>query len=147
MGSAQQVKEQTLLDGGTKTLTILSKLANLKAARNFASEAALTCGFSDAEVYEIKLAAGEAVANAIEHGSPNGEGNSVELTCYCKDGSFLIIVKDEGCFKKRVLISNDGASYRGRGIPLMLVFMDKVAIDERSNGTRVTLSKRLPDAK
>lgn len=144
MNSAQEVREKSLLEGGERSITIPSNLSNLAEARRFVAETAAECGFGEDDIYAIKLATGEAVANAVEHGSPDGEANCVTITCLRKKNNFLVVVKDEGHFKKRVPGPSGEDNYRGRGIPLMLAVMDKVTIDEKSDGTRVTLTKALP---
>lgn len=143
MSYTREVEEKDLLDGGLKTLTIASKLENLIVARRFAEQAAEDCGFDEDAIFEIKLATGEAVANAVEHGSPKGRDNQVTVTCNCMAGNFLVSIEDEGQFKKYVAIATE-PSYRGRGIHLMLAVMDRVTIHEKVNGTKVTLSKALP---
>lgn len=144
MNPAQEVRDKSILEGGERSISIPSNISNLAEARRFVAETAAECGFSEDDIYAIKLAAGEAVANAVEHGSPDGESNRVTITCLCKKSNFLVIVKDEGRFKKRVPGPTGEDNYRGRGIPLMLAVMDKVTIDEKSDGTRVTLTKALP---
>ncbi len=144
MNSAQKLRKKSILEGEERSLTIPSDLSSLAKARSFVAETAAECGFGEDDIYAIKLAAGEAVANAVEHGAPNGELNCVTVTCLCKNKNFLVIVKDEGRFKKRVPGPAGEDNYRGRGIPLMLAVMDKVTIDEKPDGTRVTLTKALP---
>jgi len=115
----------------------------LQQARNLVAEIAADCGFSEQIVFDIKLAAGEAIANAIEHGSPNGKNNSINIKCYCENDDFIVIVRDEGRFKKKLPVgTGDNVNFRGRGVLIMLALMDKVIIDETKSGTSVHLSKR-----
>ncbi|MHB0977260.1 MAG: ATP-binding protein [Candidatus Aquicultorales bacterium] len=145
MEPLQERVESALVEGGTRTLTITGELENLLPARCFVADVAVSCGFSDEEVFDIKLATGEALANAVEHGSPLKCDNKIVVTCICKNGNFVVTIEDEGCFRKILPIPSDKTAYRGRGIPLMLSVMDKVTIDEKDDGTRVTLSKSLPN--
>jgi anti-sigma regulatory factor (Ser/Thr protein kinase) len=123
-------------------LRINSRGAELAAVRAFLARKAGACGFDEAAVYDIKVAAGEAIANAIEHGSPKGESNTVTVSCERGDAAFTIRVKDEGVFKRSIPNSGRASDYRGHGILLMLSLMDKVEIDESDRGTTVSLTKR-----
>ncbi len=53
-------------------LKICGHPKHLAEARAFVAGIAKCCNFDEAEIFDIKLAAGEALANAIEHGSPRG---------------------------------------------------------------------------
>ncbi|HEY3373602.1 MAG TPA: ATP-binding protein [Candidatus Aquicultor sp.] len=133
-----------LCDHGQQLL-IASESSNLSRVRDQIRLIGEHCSLSDHEIFDIQVAVGEAVANAIEHGSPEGTDNCVEITTNC-DGEFLlIIVKDEGRFIRRMPDPAPDAetNFRGRGIPLMLALMDRVTIDEAARGTQVVLMKRL----
>ncbi len=111
--------------------------------RNLVAGFAKGCGFAEAIMFDIKLAASEAIANAIEHGSPDGDDNSIKIKCYCEDDNFIVEVKDEGRFKNKLPVgTGDNVNFRGRGVLIMLALMDKVIIDETKSGTCVYLSKR-----
>ena len=122
-------------------LNVQSQGANLAKVRNFVADVAKDCGFEDNVIYDIKVAVGEAIANAMEHGSPLGEANHVRVTCRCEGDNLNIKVSDEGVFKRAFPIPEEAVSYRGHGILLMLALMDKVSIDESAHGTTVSLTK------
>lgn len=90
----------------------------------------------------MQVAVGEAVANAIEHGSPLGEENDIKIICYQGEEALKIEITDQGEFKKAVPRPDKQLNYRGHGVLLMLALMDKVIIDESRYGTKVTLIKR-----
>ena len=115
---------------------------NLAAVRNFVAEVADSCGFDYHLIYDIKVAVGEAIANAVEHGSPLGKANRVKVVCDCAGDTLNIKIIDQGVFK-RSIPNPENVSYRGHGILLMLALMDKVTIDESAHGTTVSLAKRL----
>jgi len=129
--------------GRQHELVIESKGDNLAKVRNFVAKIAGDCGFNQHVVYDIKVAVGEAIANAIEHGSPKGQANHVTVVCNCSDDTLTIKVTDEGVFRRAVPSpEEDNVGYRGHGILLMLALMDKVTIDESMGGTTVSLTKR-----
>ena len=121
-------------------LEIPSQGARVGEVRAFVGEVAKNCGFTEEEVFDVKLAVSEACANAIEHGSPRGSNNCVYVECHCNEDDLLISIKDEGVFKRNLVYGTNGI--RGRGIFLMLALMDKVTIDESRRGTTVNLVKR-----
>lgn len=115
---------------------------HLADIRKFIDRNAKKCGFNDDATYDIKVATGEACSNAIEHGSPKGRSNKVEVVFKCQEDLAVIIVKDEGKFKRRVIeYDADGIHHRGRGIDFMLALMDEVKVETVSDGTVVTMKK------
>ncbi len=125
-----------------EVLTFNSDTKNLAKARDFVANVARNFNFSEQDLFDIKVAVGEACANSIEHGSPRGKDSLVTVTCYCKKHNLVIEISDEGRFKRNLPSSNVGErDYRGRGILLMLALMDRVSIDETEKGTKVKLTK------
>lgn len=124
-------------------MNVQSQGGNLAKVRSFVAGVAKECGFDDNVVYDIKVAVGEAIANAVEHGSPLGEANHVKVTCQCDGDDLVVKISDEGIFKRALPIPEGAVSYRGHGILLMLALMDKVSIDESEHGTTVSLTKNL----
>jgi anti-sigma regulatory factor (Ser/Thr protein kinase) len=124
-----------------RRLDVQSHTKNLALIRNEVEDVASKCGFSDADIYQMKVAVSEAAANAIEHGSPLGEKNQVHLQIECSPGRISIEVIDEGVFKARLPVTNGRPSHRGRGIFLMTALMDEVNITEGQEGTIVRLVK------
>lgn len=98
-------------------------------------------GFSGDDLDDVETAAGEALANAIEHGNrPDG---FVELYC-AFDGHLLAIeVKDHGAgFVPQASVArSESARGRGWGIFLMHSLTDRVSY--RDNGSLVRLEKRV----
>lgn len=116
---------------GCKVAEVRSKVADI--ARRF--------GFSDSEIFDIKVAVGEACANAVEHGSPEGRQNDVVVSCHIQGQALIIEVSDQGAFKPRFPTFDSRLNYRGRGLPFMLALMDDVEIKESEAGTTVRLVK------
>src|SRR3990172_5179017 len=114
---------------------------NLAVIRQEVEDLANNCGFSENDIYQMKVAVSEAAANAIEHGSPLGEKSSIHLMIECDGDKIVIEIADEGVFKARLPVTDGRPSHRGRGIFLMTALMDEVNITEGLTGTRVRLVK------
>ncbi|NCO66670.1 MAG: hypothetical protein COW32_03585 [Candidatus Aquicultor secundus] len=141
----QRCKECTL-NSGEHELQVRSESANLCLIRNHVKMIGELCSLSEKQIFDLQVAIGEAAANAIEHGSPQGSENHVRIQVYCDGNALVIKVKDEGKFKRRMPDPGmDHNNFRGRGIPLMLALMDKVTIDEAKDGTSVVLTKRVKE--
>jgi len=121
--------------------TFTSDPRNASLARRSIASFASVCGFSEDEVADIRLAAGEALGNAVEHGkSARSSGFSVRCTF---DGEQLIVeVRDNGAgfspFEDAVVPPFDRE--RGLGIYLMRHLMDDVSYSH--NGTLVRLARK-----
>jgi len=113
----------------------------LAAVRRFASEAADRAGLGTDARYAVVMACSEAVANAIEHGSPDGD--QIEVTAAVEGDSLALYVQDTGRFVPRVR-PRGLMPERGRGLAFMSELMDEVQVRAGSRGTVVRLTKRLP---
>ncbi len=137
MNVAQEQPDKAL----KREIEVKSRGRNLAKVRAFVEKFAIECGFNDSEVFEIKVAVGEACANAIEHGSPAGSADRVRIICTYAEKCLEIEVVDEGVFKPRFPAFDAQLNYRGRGIPFMLALMNEVEIKESDEGTAVRLVK------
>jgi serine phosphatase RsbU (regulator of sigma subunit)/anti-sigma regulatory factor (Ser/Thr protein kinase) len=92
------------------------------------------------EAMNVLVAAGEAVANAIEHGHRHTPGGTVSLDACALVDQVQLTVTDTGMWKPP-----QGAPdpRRGRGISLMRGLMHDVTIDRDVAGTTVHLSVRI----
>lgn len=125
-------------------IKIPSSGRHLEDVRNFIEKSSRECGLDESQIYDLKVAAGEACANAIEHGSPDDEKNFVEVEFFCGDNGVYVTVKDEGKFKRQAMeYDADGLHHRGRGMAFMLALMDEVSVQGTDNGTVVKLHKKL----
>jgi anti-sigma regulatory factor (Ser/Thr protein kinase) len=116
---------------------------HLEEVRRFVEKAANECGLDDSQIYDIKVAVGEACANSIEHGSPSGEQNHVNISAYCNDKGLTVEISDEGQFKRRAIeYDSDGLHHRGRGMAFMLALMDEVDVKTGPRGTTVKMFKK-----
>ncbi|MBV8636982.1 MAG: ATP-binding protein [Candidatus Eremiobacteraeota bacterium] len=99
---------------------------NVPLARNAIATFARICGFSVEEVSDIRLAAGEAISNAVEHGrAVRSSGFSVR--CSFIEEELTIEIRDNG----------EGFSLEGKP--------DETPIEQRSRGFGIFLMRRLMD--
>jgi serine/threonine-protein kinase RsbW len=123
-----------------RDLTLPAELSRLPDVRAFAEEAARDYGFAPDAVYQIKAAASEATANAIEHGS-GGPEDAVVVEAVDEGGSFVLYVRDTGSFRPRVSSRGD-LPERGRGLQFLGQMMDEVDVRPGRDGTEVRMMKR-----
>ncbi|MBI2683983.1 MAG: ATP-binding protein [Actinobacteria bacterium] len=90
----------------------------------------------------VVVAAGEAMANAVEHGS--ADDALVELEFTVDPDVVTLRVRDEGCDGRRCPVSApetppDATSLRGRGLVMMHALADEVEVRPAGRGTEVSL--------
>lgn len=126
-----------------KKITIPSNGEYLERVRNFIEKMTRECRLSESQIFDVKVAVGEACANAIEHGSPDGEKNRVEIEVVCDSSGCTIEIRDEGVFKRQAMeYDADGLHHRGRGMAFMLALMDEVDVKIGQSGTIVRMFKK-----
>jgi serine/threonine-protein kinase RsbW len=121
-----------------------NEIQNVALARRGVTGFASACGFSESEIADIRLAAGEALSNAVEHGSgAQAPGFSVE--CNFDGNELSIEIRDSG---QGFSAPSNGRTvepdHRGRGFGIFLMrrLMDDVVF--ANNGTVVRLVRRHP---
>lgn len=119
--------------------------AELWTARRFFAAAAAEFGLAERSRYRATTAANEAVSNAIRHGAPFPEG-VIYLGAAAEDDELVCTVHDGGSFELLGGAERDPWSEQGRGLPLMSLLVDEVAIATGSEGTVVRLSTRREDS-
>ncbi len=92
------------------------------------------------QTLNVLVAAGEAVANAIEHGHRHSPRGTISLGATALGDHLQLTITDTGSWK-----TPQPATYphRGRGIPLMRTLMQDVSIAADTAGTTVELSVRI----
>lgn len=101
------------------------------------------CGFTDDQVCDIRLAAGEAMSNAVEHGGEK-PGRSFVVDCSFNDDELTIEIQDSGrSFMAPSHRTSAGPDDRGRGFGIFLMrrLMDEVSFAHE--GRIVRLVRRL----
>jgi serine/threonine-protein kinase RsbW len=121
----------------SQELWLRADAVELRTARRFAESAADHFGLGEDARFRFTLAVNEAVANAIEHGSPSAEGKVMVRVCADPEG-VRFEVRDWGTFTAG-FPDPEGNGQRGRGLPLMAALVDEVDLKPGDDGTLVTL--------
>jgi anti-anti-sigma factor len=118
----------------------------LSAVRDEVSDLVAPLGFSEGAIFDIKVALGEALANALRHGRPRSGEAMVSVGVDAYADRVVLEIADNG-------LGFDGATERvddlyapsGRGIMFMHALMDRVEFDPApGGGTVVRLDKHRP---
>jgi serine/threonine-protein kinase RsbW len=98
------------------------------------------CGLDRRERFDLKLAATEAVTNALK-GTP--DSHTVEVTVAGTEDAVDVEVVDQGVFSPvRAALHRGLDAEGGRGIPIILALVDELEFAQTGRGTRVRMSKR-----
>jgi serine/threonine-protein kinase RsbW len=105
-----------------------------------------TLGMPEAGLFDLKVAVGEALANAVRHGSPAGAEDLVHVTVSAYPDRAVVDVRDRGRgFDGQPVVADDVYASGGRGVLFMKALMDRVDFEQSADGgTVVRLTKRLP---
>jgi anti-sigma regulatory factor (Ser/Thr protein kinase) len=99
------------------------------------------CGIDSATAQSVLVAAGEACANAIEHGHRHLPRGRVHLRAAATAEDLQLTITDNGRWKTPVPAANP---HRGRGLALMRALMTEVTVTTGTAGTIVGLQMRIP---
>jgi anti-sigma regulatory factor (Ser/Thr protein kinase) len=124
--------------GRTVTVTVPARLEQLARLRRTLRQWLTATAVDQDTAYELVLAAGEAVTNAVEHAYLDSEPGNVELTVSRHAEELQLEVRDHGRWRT---IPAPGP--RGRGLKMMEKLTDAVTVDIDDHGTTVRLRKRL----
>lgn len=121
-----------------------SRPVDVPWARRRVTEFAADCGLAGADLYDLGLAAGEALRNAVEHGSPNGELDVVHVRVGLLRRAVAVEIVDQGLgFDASLTRPLRVGGTRGRGLPFMRGLLDELRIEPTPHGTHVLLVKQL----
>ncbi|MEU0990617.1 SpoIIE family protein phosphatase [Streptomyces sp. NPDC005953] len=98
------------------------------------------CDLPPQTVQNVLVAAGEACANAIEHGHRNSPEKTVRLRAEALVNDLRLSVADSGHWKTPQPELN---AHRGRGVTLMRAMMQQVTITPGPSGTIVDMHTRI----
>ncbi len=128
-----------------ETLKIASDLEEARRLEESILRQASEKGYTDSELFAIKLALEEGLTNAIRHGNRLDPDKTVEVSYEVTNEHIHIDIADQGpgfvpCDVPDPTADENIEKPCGRGIMLMRVYMDEVEYNERGN--RVHLLKR-----
>ncbi|MCZ7373585.1 SpoIIE family protein phosphatase [Micromonospora sp. WMMC250] len=99
------------------------------------------CGLSPTNAYNVLVAAGEACANAIEHGHRDNPGGRIRLRATATADGLHLSVTDSGHWKPP---QPEAGNHRGRGLLLMRALMDAITVTPSATGTTIDMQARIP---
>lgn len=102
--------------------------------------------FGESALFDIKVAVGEALANAIRHGSPSDGDAAIHVVVTAYADRVVLRVTDSGSgFDGDHVCGDDLYAVGGRGVMFMRALMDQVCFSPLDcGGTEVTLVKHRP---
>jgi serine/threonine-protein kinase RsbW len=103
-------------------------------------------GDRDTLAYHLNLVLTEAVANAIQYGSPSDSKNTVRISISIEDKNLCVRVRDHGPgFNLEAVPTPDFADLeeRGRGVFFIRSLMDSVEYRKTESGNVLEMRKRL----
>ena len=114
---------------------------NVPLARNAIASFARICGFSQEEAADIRLAAGEALSNAVEHGATT-RSNGFSIRCEFEDSELTIEIRDNGSGFSPDADEATQVEQRSRGFGIFLMRRLMDGVQFHRNGTMVRLTRR-----
>jgi serine/threonine-protein kinase RsbW len=139
------VADDTEQDQKSSTFTVSARTEVVAEVRRQVVFLAQKMPFMDQDIEDIKLAVGEAVSNAVKHGSPMGESSRITVHCEQTGNRFIVEIGDEGPgfdLASKVCTSPGGLEECGRGLFFMRQLMDRVSVTSGS-GAIVRLEKQV----
>ncbi|MFI8215663.1 SpoIIE family protein phosphatase [Streptomyces sp. NPDC085932] len=121
-------------------LTFPAEASQLAPVRNALRAWLAQCDLNRIEVQNVLVAAGEACANAIEHGHRHAPGEDVRLSAEVFADTVRLTVTDSGRWK---VPKPEPHANRGRGVALMRATMEHVTITPGPVGTTVDMQMRI----
>lgn len=96
--------------------------------------------------HRIVLGTGEALTNAIEHGSGGDPERAVTIEAFADSGEITVTVSDSGNWTRDTADTADAARAggRGRGLRLIRGLASGVQTVSGPRGTRVAMTYRVP---
>ncbi|MGJ7414599.1 SpoIIE family protein phosphatase [Streptomyces cinereoruber] len=98
------------------------------------------CDLPPGTVQNILVAAGEACANAIEHGHRDAPGDTVYFRAEASVDNLHLTIADTGRWK---VPQPERDTHRGRGMALMRALMQQVTVTQGPTGTTVDMHTRI----
>jgi signal transduction histidine kinase/DNA-binding response OmpR family regulator len=118
-----------------------ASLSELRPARHRMREWLADLGTSRATTHDVLLGTGEALANAMEHGSDLDPRRTVSVEAFAAEDEISVTVADPGRWLKDSAASRD--SQRGHGLKLIHGLATYSQTERTVLGTQVTMTYRL----
>ena len=128
MGDADRTIRLKLRNEPGATSRVRKAVERVARGSNLTSEA----------IFDLKVAATEAVTNAIKRAPAN---HAVEVAIAGGENAVQVEVTDRGRFKPSYSPETAREAEGGRGIPLMVALVDEVEFASVPGGTRVRLRR------
>ena len=124
-------------------LEFYARPEHLSDVRRLVERLAAKSSLNREQISDFLTAVDEATANAIRHGSPQGERNLVRVVCHSMPDALIVEVRDQGVgFNAPASPEMPPPDAQGgRGLPLMCALADRVEVASTPRGTTVTLKK------
>ncbi|MHA7649000.1 SpoIIE family protein phosphatase [Mycobacterium sp. ML4] len=122
------------------SLEFAAEPGNLADSRNALRGWLTRAGIEADQIQDVLIAAGEAVANAIEHGHRDQRAGTVSVRATAIVDRLKLTVTDTGGWKTPTQVAEFS---RGRGISLMRVLMEDCSIESSEAGTTVSMHARI----
>ena len=142
--SAQTVTPEPGAPLWAESFEFPSEARHMSAARARVAEIITPLSLTPSAIFDIKVAVGEALANAVRHGSPRGSGDVVCVEVRAYPERVDIVVSDSGAgYDGSPATGRGSLSSSGRGVLFMRALMDAVEFRcSAAGGTDVLLAKR-----
>jgi anti-sigma regulatory factor (Ser/Thr protein kinase) len=127
------------LESEPEVLRLRHDSSELVRAREFADAAAVRFGLDQKGCEDFRLAASEAVANAIDHGLPCWDG-AIHMWTMEGEGTLTLGVRNGGDFFFGAPAA-DPMAERGRGLRMIAQLVDAVALSHVGDDVQLELLK------
>jgi serine phosphatase RsbU (regulator of sigma subunit)/anti-sigma regulatory factor (Ser/Thr protein kinase) len=142
-----QVVPDAAAEGLTREFVIPNEPQRTRDVRQFVADFLADLRAPMDTSYDVLLAVGEAAGNAAKYGVRKESRTELRVRCVLEGDIARFVVADEGPgFDLSALESRsspDPFASGGRGIFLMKQLMDEVVVDTSSNGTTVTMTRKI----
>lgn len=130
----------------TECVDIPPNVDRLSEMRETIAEYLAPLGMPEGTLFDVKVALGEALANAIRHGAPEDGTHEINAKVMAFEDRVVLEVADNGRgFNGVPQTSDDLYAPSGRGVMFMSALMDRVEYsDSATGGTLVRLTKHRP---
>ena len=127
----------------SRKLDVPADVNVLSRVREQVSQLVAPLGFTESSLFDMKVALGEALANAVRHGTPEASDGQITVTIEAFGDRVVIEVADKGLgFDGTTTEKGDVYAPSGRGIMFMRALMDRVEFEKApQGGTIVRLVK------